>query len=402
MTAPFYTVLSGAIVNAADPNQYANTFNGTTGTQTITPTAATNSTAAFIGYLPSPPTGDQFVIGASVAGDSSTRLALYVRGDGYGGLWAGSGTTITAKWYAQSSGWVTPQSITVQGALTVSGSTSLAGLNTSGAGTIGGTLSVGSTVTTGGDVNLAGGGHYWLNNTSINGESVKSLSLYGVAGGAGAADIYLVNNGGGYLYAEVPVGNHIALREQGMTTGRGFVFFYNSNNVVVMQNDITGNQPFGWKRYDGTALAELKGNGNLYTLGSVNANGSASFDAFHLAEAYAVAARVPVGTIVCPDDAGQLVRCTHDACPHALIAAAEGGYNIGAEDDHTQFMALTGRVPGLTTDSIPAKAWLTSNGAGGVRALRPGEHAVALGFALTPSDGTKVLIFVRPHHYQEP
>ena len=101
----FYTVTTGDIVAAADPNQFADAFNGGTNTQ-IWPSNNAGVTP-IVAVLNSAPITDSAVIAAVVTGDSTSgRMFFVIRGaDGYGALYGGTGTTPTAHMHAMASGW---------------------------------------------------------------------------------------------------------------------------------------------------------------------------------------------------------------------------------------------------------------------------------------------------------
>lgn len=125
----FYAVTSGAVTASGDINQYQAVLNGSTAGQV----QVKNATSPILAYLTSAPASDTTDLGASVEGDASIRAGLYIRGsDGYGGFRAGTGSALTAHLYAQSGGWVIPESLTVTTNLTVNGSTTVASLTASG------------------------------------------------------------------------------------------------------------------------------------------------------------------------------------------------------------------------------------------------------------------------------
>lgn len=186
----------------------------------------------------------------------------------------------------------------------------------------------------------------------------------------------------------------------------------NFNNMGMGGNFIQSTLGwFGVKGNTGTKLFEGRSDGT-FVIGShtfySSDNGTVSWasagpsqmDTFDVAEVYPVAEKFPNGTVVCPDAQMVMHRCTHDACPHAVVVSYKPGLAIGhLEEDatHAQYMALVGRVRVVTQQTVAHGAWVVSDGNGGVRPLAEGEHGVALGYALgaTADDGM-VGIFVRP------
>lgn len=126
----FTQVVVGNPTAANDVNQMLSWLNGSSNNQAT----LTNGTATpLIGQFSSAPGSDTALFQGQVSADAAGRLAAYIRGsDGYGGFQAGAGSSFTAHWYAQSSGWKTPESVLIVGGLTVQGSTSLAGIVSTG------------------------------------------------------------------------------------------------------------------------------------------------------------------------------------------------------------------------------------------------------------------------------
>lgn len=172
-------------------------------------------------------------------------------------------------------------------------------------------------------------------------------------------------------------------------------------------------QYFGWKNGANTKMAEIKMNHfvlapNSYfetAGGTYTYDATGSFDSFDVSEAYATDADYPAGTLLCPGPAGVLTRCTHDGCHAALIVSEHGGLALGMGEmeegeplpANVRPMALAGRVRALASGGlIAARALLTSDGAGGVRAMRPGEAGFAVGFALHDAVDGRVGVMVRP------
>lgn len=143
----FTAVVSGNPTRATDVNQVITALNGASNSQLALVNSPGNNMLP-LAYS-SAPASDSQGVGISVTGDTSNRIALYVRGaDGYGGVMGGAGGTSTAHLHTNSSGWVIDESLSVSANLTISGSCSLASFNTSGNGTLGGNLTVTGTVTT--------------------------------------------------------------------------------------------------------------------------------------------------------------------------------------------------------------------------------------------------------------
>lgn len=185
----------------------------------------------------------------------------------------------------------------------------------------------------------------------------------------------------------------------------------------------------GVKRANGTKLMEAASNGNFLiggntyytTQGTFNFTAGGSFDSFDFAEIYRVDEVYPDGTVVCPADtdtpipyqaqAGQRViplmtRCTHDGCPLAYVVSHEPGFCAGQPNypdvdgydwraPLTHAVALVGRVFALASREIAGRSFVCSDGHGGVRAVVPGESAMALGVALAPAQDGMVPIVVR-------
>ncbi len=166
---------------------------------------------------------------------------------------------------------------------------------------------------------------------------------------------------------------------------------------------------FGVKDKNNNPLMEVKSNGNLVAKGTIGTNGGTgsvqtgqSFDTFDYAEIYPCDAPYSGGTIVCPGEHDRLTRCTHDGCHAALIISPEPGMCLGMAQVSLEYgvlpVALVGRVNATCdpTHAIRPRQLLCSDGRGGVRALRRGESAYVLGFALNSSADGRVGLFIRP------
>lgn len=162
---PFTDVVAGNTTNATDLNQVIDALNGTTSAQVV----ITNSTQPLAGQLPTAPGSERAVTVAQVAGDSVARAALVVRGDGYGGVTAGAGSTPTAHLYASASGWQITENLGVGGAVTITGGLTVAGITASGSVSIAGGLTVGGTTTLQGNLTVTGAINGGTVNASVNG-----------------------------------------------------------------------------------------------------------------------------------------------------------------------------------------------------------------------------------------
>lgn len=171
--------------------------------------------------------------------------------------------------------------------------------------------------------------------------------------------------------------------------------FLQSGGAFWGVKDSSGN-----KLYEGKSGGNFVIGGNTYftTGGTFNFAAGGSFDSFDYAEVYEADASYAPGTVLCPGEQGKLTRCTHDACPAAMIVSVQGGYVIGEPDQKKGLLpiALAGRVRAQAGRAIQPRTLLCSDGTGGVRALRPGEWAWCLGFALHETSEGQVGIFLRP------
>ncbi len=173
----------------------------------------------------------------------------------------------------------------------------------------------------------------------------------------------------------------------------------------------------GFKDSAGNKIAEMKngefviaGSGTYYTAGGTyNYSAGGSFDSFDVSEAYETDDEHPAGTVLCPGARGALTRCTHDGCRAAMLVSQGGAMAIGmgrTEEDapldpRIKPMALVGRIKARCAGDIPAFAadgqatLLTSDGAGGVRAMRAGEAGYSLGYALHDAHDGQIGMVVR-------
>jgi hypothetical protein len=228
---------------------------------------------------------------------------------------------------------------------------------------------------------------------------------------------------------------------------------FNGGGLDLLTKNLTVNQSVSFHDYDGNAgalvasgagigfkkgstkLAEVTGGGNMIISGttyyttrstspSFGTNGS--FDGFDIAEVYQVDQEYASGTIVCPSDTvtpvpfvtdysdyGKPVmsRCTHDGCSLAMVITSVPGVSLGSpnvpsmtdpampyhpDKPLAQCMSMTGRVFIQTDHDIPGKAYVTSDGTGGVRAVVPGEKVQAIGVSLSPTDSGMIPVMIRP------
>jgi hypothetical protein len=156
--ASFTDVVAGNPTLAADINQYADRLNGTIAAQISLLGAAGNNYRVLNGILPSVQATDSVMIAAYVSGDGQIRYAAYIRGsDGYGGIQAGNGTSVTAHWYAQSGGWKTDENVSIVGTLTVQGTVTIPGLTVSNTSSFAQAVTLSSTLTVQGTSSLDNG-----------------------------------------------------------------------------------------------------------------------------------------------------------------------------------------------------------------------------------------------------
>lgn len=135
----FTLVSTGNNTLSTDINQYGNILNGSTNGYLVIVNAA-GSNIPVSTQLATAPVSDGGVFGGSVTGDSTNRVILYIRGaDGYGAIECGAGSSITARMYAQASGWKIDQALNVVGNVT------------------GGSLNVGSVSVSSGNISAASG-----------------------------------------------------------------------------------------------------------------------------------------------------------------------------------------------------------------------------------------------------
>lgn len=267
------------------------------------------------------------------------------------------------------------------------------------------------------------GGQYlgakaWVDNSGNIAASgtVTGAGFYGTSGNlfirpvasAGAITVLTAwNTGAGGFWANCVLTN----ADGGISLGAGYIQ--------------SGAAYLGFKSSTGTKLAEFKSSGQLVvTAGNPSFVTTAAtagfatggvFDSFDVAEAYETDAEYQRGAVLCPGPGGRLTRCMHNGCHAAFVVSTGGAVNIGGQfsdaadyDPRVVPMALVGRVLVDTDEPIDAfglngqPTLVTTNGRGGVRAMRPGETGYALGYALTDAREHKVGIVVRPMYCQAP
>ena len=168
----FTAVVTGNTTLATDINQVINGLNGASNVQILV--QHTNTNTPILAQLATAPGSDIGTNATKVSGDTKFRIAQYIRGsDGYGGIYAGTGTTTTANLYAYASGWKTDQSLYIAGAITVVGSATMAGVSTT-------SVSCSGTITA---TSFSG--------TATNASSLGGTSASGYAKIAGGTKIYV-------------------------------------------------------------------------------------------------------------------------------------------------------------------------------------------------------------------
>jgi hypothetical protein len=197
------------------------------------------------------------------------------------------------------------------------------------------------------------------------------------------------------------------------------------NGLTIGSNYIKSASVYlGFKNNGGGKLAEFNSSGQLILAAgnpSVSSNASTvgfggtsvPFDTFDVSETYPTDAEYARGVVLCVGENHRLTRCTHDKCRAALVVSTGGALTIGGHfsdeenpDKTSVPMALVGRVLVDTNECIPEFAedgqptLVTSDGKGGVRAMRAGETGFALGYMLAADIDGKVGIVVRPIYCQ--
>jgi len=183
----FYSVTTGNNTLAADINQYASAFDGSSAIELLISGGTPGSGGTLGGAAPlnvywaSAPSADATLGAFDVNGDTAARLQLYIRGsDGYAGVKTGAGTGITGHLYGQSGGWKIDESLTVGTNLSVSGSAFLNSLNTTGNATVGNALTVTNGVTAA-SYGLSGGGTVWDSNNDGAGSGLDADTIHTLA-----------------------------------------------------------------------------------------------------------------------------------------------------------------------------------------------------------------------------
>jgi hypothetical protein len=271
--------------------------------------------------------------------------------------------------------------------------TSVAKFNSGGLDMLGNAITSGNITS----ANVSTGNIALSNGLNLNG---GALNLFN---GAQINAANLVFNGTGMLFASAVQLNGNLLLQPG--------------NAATPSGIVTGNAGFGFKMNNGTRLLEVKSSGAGVLLGSWTTGGT-GFDSFDIAESYYVDQIYPFGTVLCsnsdtmpiPSDQSAynptLTKCTHDGCNECSIISQNpsnimGQPNVPGTDGYdstqplAQPVALAGRIYVKTAYDIPARAYVCSDGRGGVRAVTSGEKIFALGVTLGPSSQGIVPITLR-------
>lgn len=404
----FTDVITGHTTNAADVNQLVDALNGNVTAGLVVSGGAGTATPYAASLTALPTSGGFFYyLDGNQSGDTNLRAGLGIRSDGYGSLRVGDGTNVVGNWYGQASGWKTDQSVSIAGNLSVVGTSTVSGIvasgtssldagkiATDGAGnitTIKGITGTGTFSTSGGLTSSAGSltifGTTSLDNGTITTSGAGTVNMAGTLNMTGGTPAMGFTNAHALNLQDV---NGVYLQfVHDVVGGANFTTFYNGFNTAG----------FGFKRQDGTKLAEFRANGNM-TIAGIYQTGS--FDAFDVAESFPCDTIYPPGMVVCPGPDGRLTRCTHPGCPCALIRPTKSGVELGVTDDDPlqQQIALAGRVPTHTSTPVAARQFVCSDGMGGVRAMESGETGFALGFALSAADQESVTVVLRAMYLQ--
>ncbi len=371
-------------------------------------TGVLNDTPLFFKYTP----GNNTNAVLGLQGDGSADLLRGYKSDGATEVFVidASGNA-TFKTISTQGGGLTLTSLTVNGTETENGN-----LTVTGTATLGNISSDGGKITTDGSGNLAATGYMHLGAQDSTG-ATRGGSVARFQGFFSALDIYCDSSTGNWSIAPAwgGSGNARGLTLFGADGSNGThagITIDGNGNLHVVNGVIQSSISFlGFKDSSGNKIGEMK-NGSFIIGGHAIANGdgtgtttfgAGSFDGFDLGELYPTDATYPGGTVVCPNAEGVFVRCTHDKCPYAMIVSATPGIGIGQIDDvpNHQYLALTGRMLVDTQDTaLAVMAWVTSDGAGGVRGFVAGESGHALGYVIAPSTNGQVGIVVRPMMYQ--
>ncbi|WP_137685995.1 hypothetical protein [Thermosporothrix hazakensis] len=146
-----------------------------------------------------------------------------------------------------------------------------------------------------------------------------------------------------------------------------------------------------------------------------NWSAGGTFANFDYAEVVPVDDLYDFGTVICPSDSNPdyWTRCTHVACPAAMVIVESPGMSLGVANNPNQYYgqnpwynpnlplsfhaALVGRVavPSMQED-IPLRAFVCSDGNGGIRAMADDEHGMALGVCIGPVLNGKAPVLLRP------
>ena len=181
-----------------------------------------------------------------------------------------------------------------------------------------------------------------------------------------------------------------------------------TSSAIFLGNLMICQAYFAVRKNDGTKLFECRANGD-FTISGVTlrtAAGSSSgygtggvFDTFDIAETYPADMIYEAGTVLEPQG-DVYTLCTEDGSAFAVVVSEGGGVLLGPNEDDVNEVAvpiaLTGRVRVSTSEDIAPRQWVTATNDGKVRAIKKGETAFTLGYALHPTHDGKVGVFLRP------
>jgi len=181
-----------------------------------------------------------------------------------------------------------------------------------------------------------------------------------------------------------------------------------TSSAIFLGNLMICQAYFAVRKNDGTKLFECRANGD-FTISGVTlrtAAGSSSgygtggvFDTFDIAETYTTDMIYEAGTVLEPQG-DVYTLCREDGSAFAVVVSEGGGVLLGPNEDDVNEVAvpiaLTGRVRVSTSEDIQSRQWVTSTSDGKVRAIKKGETAFTLGYALHPTHNGKVGVFLRP------
>lgn len=105
------TTIQSAAVNA-NFTAIVNALAGITA-NAFTFLSPSNASPSITCFLPTAPSGDTPIYVGEIAGDTGTRIDMYMRSDGYGGIRVGSNSVATGHLYGYSGGWVIPETLQI-------------------------------------------------------------------------------------------------------------------------------------------------------------------------------------------------------------------------------------------------------------------------------------------------